>query len=119
MVTDPIGTRVGAIFSVEDDVVRFLGYGVYEGDFEYPGTALKSFEETYPSFLTKWNPEQLEQARQLFEAFRFNPRIKLDNGEVVWGRECWWGSEEEVKTKIDGKTIVMCKILRDEAGRAV
>ncbi len=119
MVTESIGTRVGAILSVEDNVVRFLGYGVYEGNFEYPGTAMKSFEETHPSFLQTWTPEQLDEARQLFNAFRYNPRIKLDNGDVVWGRECWWAPEEEVKERLEGQTIIMCKIVRDEAGRAI
>lgn len=29
-----------------------------------------------------------------------NPKIILDNGKVVWGCECWWGSEEEIKALI-------------------
>lgn len=84
-----IGTRVGAMVSEKDGVVRFLGYGVYEGDFNYPGYNL------------------------------LNPRIKLDNGDVVWGLECWWGSENRIKEKLDGATIVMCKAVRDDNGRAI
>lgn len=28
-----------------------------------------------------------------------NPKIKLDNGSIVWGCQCWWGPEEEIKAK--------------------
>lgn len=30
-----------------------------------------------------------------------NPRIRLDNGKVVWGRECWWGPEADVAQRLD------------------
>jgi hypothetical protein len=30
-----------------------------------------------------------------------NPRITLDNGDVVWGFECWWGSEEQIKKEVE------------------
>ena len=30
-----------------------------------------------------------------------NPRLKLDNGEVVWGCECWWGSEAKIKDMVE------------------
>lgn len=26
-----------------------------------------------------------------------NPKIELDNGKYVFGCECWWASEEEIK----------------------
>lgn len=35
-----------------------------------------------------------------------NPRITLDSGGVVWGYQCWWGSEDEVKKFIGDRTIV-------------
>ena len=69
------GIRVGALLGTKDGVVEFLGYGVYEGDFKLPPEA---------------------------GGFNFgqeNPRIKLDNGDIVWGCECWWGPEEEFKKK--------------------
>ncbi len=28
-----------------------------------------------------------------------NPKILLDSGDVVWGCECWWGPEAEVKAE--------------------
>lgn len=30
-----------------------------------------------------------------------NPKIVLDSGEVIWGCECWWGSEKEIQSKIE------------------
>ena len=33
-------------------------------------------------------------------ALLYNPRLRLDNGEVWWGCEVWWGPEERVKAKV-------------------
>lgn len=35
-----------------------------------------------------------------------NPCILLDNGATVWGYQCWWGSEEEVKASIGHRKVV-------------
>ena len=81
-----VGSRVGAILSAKEGVVRFFGYGEYVGD-EIPP------EDT--SYIT-WP----------------NPKIVLDNGEVVWGFQCWWGSEERIKeiiAKNDKVIMVDCK----------
>jgi Zn-finger protein len=59
--------------------VHLFGYGVYEGNFE---------REIYPGL--KMN----------------NPRIKLDSGKTVWGCECWWADEAEVKDMVTGKNVV-------------
>jgi len=76
-----IGERVGAILGADEDVVRFLGYGVYEGlESPPPGIALMGID--------------------LNEIGHTNPKIQLDNGKVVWGCECWWGPEETVKQKL-------------------
>lgn len=55
-----------------------FGYGVYEGDF-------------VPKEAVGW----MAEANQ--EVGAVNPRLRLDNGKVVYGCECWWGSEEKVK----------------------
>lgn len=70
-----IGQRVGALISAKDGVVEFLGYGVYEGNFPLP-----------------------KEARG-FNFGQENPRIKLDNGDIVYGCECWWGEEKEFKKR--------------------
>jgi len=81
------GERVGAILSADEAGVRFLGWGVYEGD-EVPTEEAKGL------------------ADMLREAKIPNPKIKLDNGKVVWGCECWWGSEAKVKEQIKDQTII-------------
>ena len=70
-----VGERVGVILGWTPDepkVIKFLGYGIYDGDL--PGGPLGS----YP-----------------------NPRITLEKGGVIWGCECWWGSEEEIKATLE------------------
>jgi hypothetical protein len=82
------GDRVGAILgSKPDGTVNFLGYGVYDGD-EIPSSAAGQMGEI------------------LRDIGRANPKIVLDNGKVVWGCECWWGSEKRVAETLEGKKVV-------------
>lgn len=79
------GSRAGAILSANDDTVKFLGYGVYEGN------------EVPP-----------KDVNELLNAVGCpNPKITLDSGKVVWGCECWWGPEDKVKEKIQGYDTVV------------
>lgn len=77
----PKGIRVGAILDMNQDEgwVRLLGYGTYEGD-ECPVIDGEEF------------PME-------------NPKIVLDNGKVVWGMECWWGPEDEIKQQLAGLKV--------------
>ena len=79
-----IGTRVGAILgsNKQTKVIDFLGYGVYEGDY-VPQEAVGMM------------------ADMLKEHKVNNPCIKLDSGQKVYGCECWWGSEEQVKEQLE------------------
>lgn len=84
--------RVGAILSAKEKTVKFFGYGCYIGDF-VPIEAVGVFADV------------------MKEAGYANPKILLDNGQVVYGCECWWGDEDSVKARIeayiaDGYTIV-------------
>jgi hypothetical protein len=83
-----IGDRVGAILTGDDKVVQLIGFGVYEGDF-VPLEAVGMFAEA---------------GRELGH---LNPRIKLDDGEVVYGCECWWGSEAEVRKQLEGREVLV------------
>ena len=73
---EKVGMRVGAILEANRTTVHLLGYGVYDGDIEHP-------EYGFP-----------------------NPRITLDDGRIVWGMECWWGPEAEVKESIGDREVV-------------
>jgi hypothetical protein len=77
-----VGERVGAILGSGDKTVQFLGYGVYEGDF-IPVEAVGGMADV------------------LREVKIENPRIKLDNGSVVYGCECWWGPETAIKSRLE------------------
>lgn len=81
------GDRVGAISHTEGDTVYIFGYGVYTGD-EVPVGA--------GGFM----------GRVLCRAKKPNPKIVLDNGKVVWGCECWWGPEDDVKRSLEGQAVV-------------
>ena len=78
-----IGDRVGAIKSADKEVVRFYGYGTYTGG-EVP-------------------PKEVDEF--LSELELENPKIELDNGNIVWGCQCWWGSEEKVKQMIGNRAV--------------
>jgi len=71
-----VGDRVGALLDCKDGKINFLGYGIYKGRSNVPPEAggLNFGQE--------------------------NPRILLDNGDTVYGCECWWGSEEFVKKQL-------------------
>lgn len=34
-----------------------------------------------------------------------NPHIALDNGNEVWGMECWWGPEDRYDEFVGGRTV--------------
>lgn len=79
-----IGERVGTILGREDDdSISFLGYGVYTKD-EVPQQAVG------------WIADACKQSNTE------NPRIELDNGDIVYGCECWWSGEEVVKEMLKG-----------------
>ena len=86
------GTRVGALWAANKQLVQLLGYGVYEGDF-VPESAAGDIAEV---------------AREIGDP---NPRIRLDNNQVVWGCECWWGPEEEIKQQIKQLESAGAKVL--------
>ena len=81
------GERVGAVLSADQTTVKFLGWGVFEGR-EVPVGAVGQMAEV------------------LAEMGVPNPKIKLDSGKVVWGCECWWGSEAEVEQMMEGRKVV-------------
>ncbi len=67
-------SRILAILNAEDTFVNVLGYGEYLG------------EEIHPEYNFS------------------TPKIVLDNGDIIWGCECWWGDVEEMEKRFfDGK----------------
>ena len=79
-----IGERVGAIHSADSTTVNFFGYGVYQGYHPY----------------APFGDDYIIQ----------NPRILLDSGEHVYGAQCWWGKEDEIKRRIGDRKVVMVEV---------
>lgn len=98
--TRTVGDRIGAILGAgEGKIVKFLGYGVYEGE-EIPPKDVGGFNIGFS-----------------------NPKLKLDNGEITWGCECWWGSEKGIKEKLEiyrsqGYEIKTVSIIAERAAAA-
>lgn len=84
--------RVGAINDVSDSQVEFFGFGNYVGDF-------------VPTEAVGWLADIAK------EVGRKNPKIELDNGEFVYGCECWWGGEDAVKKEIEKYKVEGLKIV--------
>ena len=82
-----IGDRVGAILSADSENVNLFGYGIRLED-EIPVGAGG-------------------MGSMLAGAGMKNPTILLDSGEKVFGCECWWASEEEVKSMIADRTVTI------------
>ena len=96
-----IGMRVGAVASQEKGTTLLFGYGTYQG------------EEVPP------NEGGISVTALLHELGHSNPKIVLDNGDIVWGCECWWGPEDVVKASIqrDNDLVVELSIADFRLGR--
>lgn len=81
-----VGDRVGAISHADNDTVYMFGYGIYQG------------EEIPPKGVTIFGID-------LNSIGRKNPKIVLDSGDIVWGCQCWWGPEKEIKQAIGGRKV--------------
>lgn len=97
-----IGSRVGVILGTDNMVVNWLGYGTYQGE-QIPPTGVGGYNYGLPT-----------------------PKLVLDNGDVVWGCESWWGSEADIKAQLEiyrakGYTITTVSIVeaRNEAKTVV
>jgi hypothetical protein len=109
------GDRVGAVESSNEKQVRLFGYGVYEGDHVRPDTVPDIFgttAELRETAIEINGPEDqwTDAQRAAFELLARNPRIRLDSGDVVWGCQCWWGSEEKVTRSIGDREVVVVPV---------
>jgi hypothetical protein len=89
-----IGDRVMALRSADNNAKKVFVYGsgVYEG-------------------------EQLFEHNEGLKAAGFkNPCIRLDDGNTVYGMECWWGPEEAVKNRFEGFEFIHVSIVEDRKG---
>jgi hypothetical protein len=92
-----VGERVGVISHSDDVGIHVYGEGVYEGDF-VPGEEAVGF---------------LASAAR--DAKVPNPRIRLDNGKVVWGCESWWGTLSQYNKMIENSKLPIVRVDIDDA----
>lgn len=94
--------RVGVFYGCSDSTLLLLGYGVYEGD-EIPPEDILAAEIGPPALI------QLAV-----------PKLRLDDGTVVWGCECWWNHEDLVKGLAQDRQIIYPKLasVREKAKAA-
>lgn len=88
--------RVGALLSMNAGVAHLLGFGVYLGEKQMPDALIAEVTDYTTAELALMAPES--------KKFH-NPCIRLDNGRHVWGIQCWWGSEDKIKARIDGAKV--------------
>ena len=93
-----VGDRVGAILSATNREVKLLGYGIFKGNLEPP-------DDTRTPFGTAGEINKM--ARENGGDPWTNPCIELDDGRIVWGCQCWWGDEDEVRHSIKDRTVVV------------
>lgn len=89
------GDRVGAILESKEGTIKFLGFGEYKGEEIPPETAGGL-------------------APVVSEMGKVNPKIELDNGDVVWGCECWWGSEDQIQKYLNDADKVKTVSIHEE-----
>lgn len=97
-----IGSRVIAISHDDGPTFFIFGYGTFEGCFLPPyideAEAIKEIligHDAAAKVIPSLPALSDEMVRTMILLDNANPRIKLDNGKVVWGYECWWISTEE------------------------
>lgn len=82
---EQVGDRVIALQCSNNDTktVNIFGHGVYVGD--YPVAIFDYFEIK-------------------------NPKIQLDNGNIVWGYQCWWSDEDILLNRFKDYEFVVVDI---------
>jgi len=85
------GDRVGAIGKADCERAYIYGFGTYSEEIPPPDPR---GERGMVDFVHHANVT--------------NPKITLDDGTVIWGAECWWGPEKEIKEFLKGlKTTII------------
>ncbi len=91
-VTPQPGLRIGVFHSLTDTSLLLFGYGTFEG-LEVPPTSI---------IIPGQGP--------VGAAGVAAPKLRLDDGTVIWGGEAWWNAEGVVRAYEQGRTIVHPKL---------
>jgi len=133
-VEPPIGTRVLAILSADKDKIHVFGEGTYEGMETPPAPygmhaaafgaeTWEEYDATLRAEIKHLREEQIKLGVDVdlppedwTPARPTNPKIKLDNGTIIWGYECWWAPVEEAMKVTAGRRVVMVDVEQYRAG---
>lgn len=87
------GTRVGAVQSANESVVKLYGYGTYVGD-------------------------HVPHRGPMADIQLPNPKIEIDEGinkgKVVYGCECWWGDLPHMAKLIGNREVSYVPVPEDD-----
>jgi hypothetical protein len=81
----------------ENDWMRDRAPEQVRDDDEIRQMAERSYREAQERLA--WTSEQVLEYLKT-SGLLGNPCIRLDSGDEVWGMECWWGSEENVRRQL-------------------
>lgn len=70
-----------------------------------PGDTLKTREDFIAAEEAERRRPLFERIQEQYERVASNPCIHLDNGDIVWGIQCWWGDEARMDEKVAGRTV--------------
>jgi hypothetical protein len=88
--SEKVGMRVAVVSA---DRKTFLGFGTYVGDFQHPQLTEEYAQaaESLPDIPDEHRAEMAARIRAGETHFGKNPKLQLDNGQIAWGCETWWG----------------------------
>ena len=97
MAGETVGDRVLVLKSASKDKreAYVYGEGTYVGNLAPPLGTKTPFGDVDESILAA--------------GFK-NPCIKLDDGRIVWGCQCWWGHPNSVRKQLAGYTEVLVDV---------
>jgi hypothetical protein len=111
---------VYAVLSATSAEVSLLGFGVYVGD-EVPPAPMGAVRAIFGA--ATWEDFDRVVAEDVGAepnpALRpTNPKIVLDDGQVVWGAECWWGPESTYMTFRGERAEKRCSIVTERQAQS-
>ncbi len=101
MIRVEVGTRVAVLASFDEynKKTHLYGFGTYEGEeIPPPGIGVNNLGQSCS------------------DIGAMAAKLKLDDGTIIWGCECSWGPEAEVKEEIAGSEIIKADLFESRAG---
>lgn len=105
---------VEQVIREHDDTPPLDSEAIIRWEIEKGHTAEEDFDKRMDEVEEKLRQDRAqpvrERAHELLLRMANNPKIELDNGDVVWGYQCWWGPEEQWAKVAQGRTITEVRI---------